>query len=117
MAVWSQSRQIESRIVVRHTFYPVNVVCGVAVAEGVNDCNGVAQVAVVWRVGIRIIQIIGIVLVDQRRSDSEDGFGIRRHATVRLFHGIVDDLEKVWASWPVVEVVNVSPTAVIVGIS
>ena len=47
-------------------------------------------------VGIRIIQIIGVVLIDQRRSDIERvthviGIGNAN----RLVHGIVDDLEKV----------------------
>ena len=54
----------------------------------------------------RIKQIIGVVLIDQRRSDIERvthviGIG---NATIRLVHGIVDDLEKVRvAGWQRVE--------------
>ena len=44
----------------------------------------------------RIIQIIGVVLIDYRRSDSERvTHVIRIDNANRLVHGIVDDLEKV----------------------
>ena len=63
----------------------------------VDDRNRVAVDGVAWVVGIRIIQIIGVVLIDQRRSDSERVTHVIEigNATIRLVHGIVDDLEKV----------------------
>ena len=54
--------------------------------------------------GIRIIQIIGVVLIDQRRSDSERVTHVIGIVNAnRLVHGIVDDLEKVRVGWQRVE--------------
>ncbi len=57
-------------------------------------------------IGVRIIQIIAVVLIDQCRSDIErvlDAIGIVN--ANRLVHGIVDDLEKVRVGWQRVDVV------------
>ena len=51
-------------------------------------------------VGVRIIQIIGVVLIDQRRSDIERVTHVIGIVNAnRLVHGIVDDLEKVRVGW------------------
>ena len=89
----------------------------------VDDRNRVASGAVAWVIGVRIIQIIGVVLIDQCRSDIErvlDAIGIVN--ANRLVRGIVDDLEKVRVGWQRVDVVAVAgaaifPMTVIVGIS
>src|SRR5439155_10729211 len=116
LAVWPRSGEIEIRIVERHAFYPVGVTCPAIV----DDRNSVAIVAVVRRVGVRIIQIIGVVLINDRRSDIERVPHVIdiNNATIRRGHGIVDDLEKVRVvGWQRVELVEISPMTVIVGIS
>ena len=64
----------------------------------------VLPVAAVRRVGVRIIQIIGVVLIDQRRSNSERVTHVIGVVNANRFvHGIVDDLEKVRVVWQLVE--------------
>ena len=76
-------------------------------ADGVDDRNSVAKVAAARRVGVRIIQIIGVVLIDQRRSDSERVTHVIGIVNAnRTVHGIVDDLEKVRVVWQRVDVVD-----------
>ena len=50
------------------------------------------------------MQIIGVVLIDQRRSDIERVTHVIGIVNAnRLVHGIVDDLEKVRVGWQRVE--------------
>ena len=56
-------------------------------------------------------------MIDDRRSDSEHGSGIRSDAIIPQFHGIVDDLEKIRVRRPAVEVVKIFPMTPIVRIS
>ena len=63
---------------------------------GVDDRNGVTAVAAARRVLVRVNQIIGVVHIDQRRSDLERVLHVIGVVNANgLGRGIVDDLEKV----------------------
>ena len=85
------------------------------VIERVDDRNRVARRTLVRR----IIYIIAIVLIDYRRSDTE---GVKHVIRIippdRLVHSIIDDLEKIRIlGWQRVELVDICPMTVVIGIS